>query len=40
MPLIPLEKIDKENPLYRLYKEVINQRKLEILDELYADNYI
>lgn len=32
--------IDKTNPLYRFYEEVINQRKLEVLDELYAPNYI
>ncbi len=30
---------DKTNPLYRLYEEVINQKKLEIIDELYAPNY-
>lgn len=40
MPLIPLENIDRRNPLYRLYEEVINQGKLEVLDELYANNYI
>ena len=30
----------QKNPLYRLYEEVINQGKLEILDELYAENYV
>lgn len=28
------------NPLYRFYNEVINQRKLEVLDEIYDINYI
>lgn len=32
--------IDKTNPLYRFYEEVINQHKLEVLDELYASNYV
>lgn len=32
--------IDKTNPLYRFYEEVINQHKLEVLGELYAPNYV
>lgn len=31
---------DKKNPLYRLYEEVINQKKFDLIDELYAKNYI
>ena len=31
---------DENNPLYRLYHEVINQKKFEIIDELYAPGYI
>ncbi|MFH1223076.1 MAG: ester cyclase [Pseudomonadota bacterium] len=31
---------DKENPLYRLYEEVINQKRLEVVNELYAPNYV
>lgn len=32
--------VDKTNPLYRFYEEVINQKKLEVLDQLYAPGYI
>ncbi len=28
------------NPLYRFYEEVINQKKLHVLDELFCENYI
>ena len=31
---------DKRNPLYRLYEEVINQGKFEVIDDLYAPNYV
>lgn len=31
---------DNKNPLYRLYEEVINQKKIDVVDELYAPNYI
>ncbi len=30
---------DHKNPLYRLYHEVINGKKFEVLDELYAPDY-
>ncbi len=29
-----------ENPLARFYEEVINQGRLEVLDEIYAENYV
>ena len=32
--------LDKDNPLYRFYHEVINGKKLSVLDELYAPGYI
>lgn len=35
-----LKNIDKKNPLYRFYEEVINQGKLEVLDELYSKDYV
>jgi len=31
---------DNKNPLYRLYEEVINKKKLDVVDELYAPNYV
>ena len=31
---------DNKNPLYRLYEEVINQKKFEVIDDLYAPNYV
>ena len=31
---------DETNPLYRFYNEVINQKKFEVLDELYAPGYV
>lgn len=31
---------DSNNPLYRFYEEVINQKKLHVLDEIYTDNYV
>ena len=31
---------DETNPLYRFYDEVINQKKFEVLDELYAPGYV
>lgn len=37
--LLPSD-VNKTNPLYRFYEEVINGGKLEILDELYAPNYV
>ncbi len=30
---------DSRNPLYRLYEEVINQKRFEVIDELYAPDY-
>ena len=32
--------LDKDNPLYRFYHEVINEKKLNVLDELYAPGYV
>ena len=34
------EASDEKNPLLRLYDEVINQGRLDILDELYVDGYV
>ncbi|MGA9443722.1 MAG: hypothetical protein WBV18_09955 [Methyloceanibacter sp.] len=31
---------DETKPLYRFYDEVINQKKFEVLDELYAPGYV
>ncbi|MEM8573193.1 MAG: ester cyclase [Pseudomonadota bacterium] len=31
---------DENNPLYRFYHEVINQKKFEVLDEIYAPGYV
>ena len=31
---------DSSNPLYRLYEEVINQKKFEVIDDLYAPSYV
>ena len=31
---------DKNNPLYRFYHEVINEKRLSVLDELYAPGYV
>ena len=31
---------DNKNPLYRLYEEVINEKKFEVIDDLYASNYV
>lgn len=31
---------DETNPLFRFYNEVINQKKLEVLDEIYAPGYV
>ena len=31
---------DETKPLYRYYDEVINQKKFEVLDELYAPGYV
>lgn len=31
---------DHRNPLYRLYEEVINQKRLDVIDELYAPHYV
>jgi len=31
---------DNTNPLYRLYEEVINQKKMEVVDQIYASNYV
>lgn len=31
---------DSKNPLYRLYEEVTNQKKVDVVNELYAPNYI
>ncbi len=30
----------QKNPLSRFYEEVINQGRLEVLEEIYADNYV
>jgi len=31
---------DSNNPLYRLYEEVINQKRFDVIDELYAPGYV
>lgn len=31
---------DSSNPLYRLYDEVINQKRFEVIDDLYAPSYV
>ena len=31
---------NERNPLYRFYHEAINQKKFEVLDELYAPGYV
>lgn len=31
---------NRANPLYRLYDEVINQKKTHVIDELYAPGYV